>query len=73
MTSETKIHGSLEADYVKFVETAKSKMDLYVSKANALKGKAVDVKNDIKKKGKKHSVCCKKNETKYSLKTLKFY
>ena len=48
-------------------------MDLYVSKANALKRKAVDVKNDIKKKEKKHSVCCKKNETKYSLKTLKFY
>ena len=45
-----KIHASLEADYVKFVEMAESKMDLsYVSKGNALKRKPVDVKNDIKK------------------------
>ena len=45
-----KIHASLEADYVKFVEMAENEMDLsYVSKANVLKRKAVDVKNDIKK------------------------
>ena len=44
-----KIHASLEADCVKFVKMAESKMDLsYISKANALRGKAVDVKNDIK-------------------------
>ena len=45
-----KIHASLEADYVKFIEMAESKTNLsYVSKVNALKRKAVDVKNDIKK------------------------
>ena len=45
-----KIHASLEADYVKFVEMVESKMDLScVFKVNALKRKAVDVKNDIEK------------------------
>ena len=45
-----KIHASLEADYVKFVEMVESKMDLScVSKVNVLKRKAVDVKNDIEK------------------------
>ena len=46
-----KIHASLEAVYVKFIEIAEeSKMDLsYVSKVGALKRKAVDVKSDIKK------------------------
>ena len=45
-----KILASLEANYVKFVEMTESKMELsYVFKANALKRKAVDVKNDIKK------------------------
>ena len=44
-----KIHASLEADCVKFVEMAESKLDLsYISKANASRGKAVDVKNGIK-------------------------
>ena len=43
-----KIHVSLETNYVKFVEMAEGKMDLSnVSKANALKRKAVDVKNDV--------------------------
>ena len=45
-----KIHASLEADYVKFVEMVESKMDLScVSKVNVLKRKADDVKNDIEK------------------------
>ena len=45
-----KILASLEADYVKFVEMTESKRELsYVFKANALKRKAIDVKNDIKK------------------------
>ena len=45
-----KIHASLEADYVKFVEMVESKMDLScVFKVNVLKRKAVDVKNDIEK------------------------
>ena len=68
-----KICASLEADYVKFVEMAKSKLDLsYVSKESALTRKVVDVKNDIKR-WKENSVCCKKNEKNYSLKTLNFY
>ena len=42
-----KIYASLEADYVKFIEMTKSLS--YVSKANALKRKAVYVKNDLKR------------------------
>ena len=48
-------------------------MDLsYVSKANALKRKAVDVKNGIKKMGETLSML-QKNEKNYSLKTLIYY
>ena len=55
-----KIHASLETDYVKFVEMVESKMDIpYVFKANTLKRKAVDVKNDNKKM-EETLRCCKK-------------
>ena len=44
------IYASLKANYVKFTEMAESKMNLsYISKAIALKRKAADVNNDIKK------------------------
>ena len=68
-----KNHASLEAGYVKFVEMAESKMDLsYVSKVNALKRKAVDVKNDIKKMEETLSML-QKTQKRHSLKTLNFY
>ena len=50
-----------------------SKMDLsYVSKVNALKRKAVDVKNDIKKLEETFSMLQEKRKN-YSLETLNFY
>ena len=68
-----KIHASLEADYVNVIEMVESKMDLsYVSKVNALKRKAVDVKNDIKKLEETFSMLQEKRKN-YSLETLNFY
>ena len=44
------IYAPLKANYLKFTEMAESKMNLsYISKAIALKRKAADVNNDIKK------------------------
>ena len=44
------IYAPPKANYVKFTEMAESKMNLsYISKAIALKRKAADVNNDIKK------------------------